>query len=306
MLLQKYNQAAHVSCDTCPPYSCWCCVSDCCDTLPCRQDEELVDDLIKRKRAEKQNFRDKNFPDRDDLEVYRCWDSDEWDTENRVAEEVTCELQGEWTPEQTKIIAGSMPKPDEVMCEAVTVNHEPPPKNSRGKRAKAVPEQGGPGSAPAVGGVPASGAGAVGGDIKSARQAAGATIKQIGHLLIDVSSWKTRLESAGVPTHVVDAYNQTSARWSTELHTLRADLEAVMITAVNKNAPADLLAEVKQVRRSDIMLLGVWVFVLVHSNYICTHDTDEAKDTIARFNTESTSVKRLAAPSGKSRNKAQP
>lgn len=199
------------------------------------QDPELVEDLISRKRKEKLVQKDPNFPDRQDLELYRCWDAQEWEQEDVGAEEFEVQTKVDadkhavsklvnahvFRPETTKEDQGIKPP-----------ENKPGSKRARkGGREKSEP----PAAAPLARSDVQPGA-----ELKAARQAAVKTLKELGSLLVDSSSWESRLKAANVPQPMVAAIAAAGIKWHETITQLRMDLESVLIQAINQGDPLPL------------------------------------------------------------------
>ena len=110
--------------------------------------------------------------------------------------------------------------------------------------------------------------------IKVARQSATKMLKEIGGLLVDTSSWESRLRAANVPQAMLAAVSETSATWHKTFSDLRMELERVLIDAVNNGNPL-LLQEA----------------------------LTKASNLTQQYRAESVTTKRLMAPAPKSRGK---
>ena len=201
------------------------------------QDESIVNDLIKRKRREKMNVRDKNFPDLPDLEVYKCWDATEWEDTDMGSEELHVKLDCDVDARELMQQYDQIFRPDSGL-ECVAVHDGKGTGRGTKRRGRGSVVQPGPpllesassggpspGSASSAGTSPTPGTpgstprppGRVPCPLRTARASAAKMISQIGGLLQDVASWPAKLTAAAVPSELVAAMTKTSTEWDAKL-----------------------------------------------------------------------------------------
>jgi hypothetical protein len=202
-----------------------------CIVLHHCEDEQLVDDLIARKCKEKMNVPDSNFPDRADLEVYKCWDSTEWEDTDMGIEEMNLRMDGILDEAQTKAMlkdGAALFRPDTTLGIKPTGPEDTvpnPKKRGRGKACVHAPVTPGAGSAAASSapGTPVSESPSTRKTplcpLRTARSQGSKQIAQLGVLLQDVASWPAKLVAQSVPDHLVSAMTQTSVEWDTKSQT---------------------------------------------------------------------------------------
>lgn len=196
------------------------------------QNVELVDSLIARKRAEKEVHKDKNFPERVDLECYRCWDADEWEKEDASLEETMTELQANVSVSQ---VQGLM-KADVFTC-ADPVYHKPTKKPRTTNTTPTTPSPGTPASLPEAVKV-----------MRVARQEAQKQLKELNNKSVDAGTWLSRLLEAHVPESMAKGFAAEADSWSTRFGALRARIENDTIAAVNASNAALLESAIEDSR----------------------------------------------------------
>lgn len=195
---------------------------------------ELVDQLIARKRADKEVWKDRNFPERQDLEQYRCWDSDSWDKEDVSREETDLEMRANVRAGEVKTLLKS-----DMFSVAEPVYNKPVKKN-RGASSSTPTGTPTP-STPGSDGVPDAVKA-----MRSLRQQATKHVKDIGSKCIDAASWETKLRQANVPESMVIALAAAGKEWQQKFEVAKKDIETATINAVNGGDIAELEAALEE------------------------------------------------------------
>lgn len=177
----------------------------------------MVDELITRKRAEGLAFPDRNFPQDATRCLFKCWDSEEYETEDAATEEMALETKTNAKREQTqKMLAAGV---FTASSELTALPKRKPQKNTN---------PGTPGSLPGTPGNESSKDTA-----KSLRQQATRQLKELSMLEVECTTWSRRLREAGVPEAMVAAMEVAATGWSETFGALRAKLQDTLITTVN-------------------------------------------------------------------------
>ena len=202
------------------------------------QDADTVAELIHRKTQEHMLCKDANFPTREDLTLYRCFDTTVWEEEDAGTEEIGLVLESTCSADSAKALLankGAMFQPDMGIDpiidqggenKAVETKAEERERKRRA-RARASGEAGpapgtpgpAPGPAPGTAGTPGQAA-KVPDPLKLARAEAARQIRDICGHLQQVQMWPAKLKEAHVPESVITAMTQTSSRWSAQFVTL--------------------------------------------------------------------------------------
>lgn len=218
--------------------------------------EELVNDLVERKRKEGLAFPDTNFPECKELEVYKCWDATLYETEDAAAEQLQLRLDGEAGEGTVQTLIQNQQHtfaPGEVHA---TASRPPASKQGRGKRRRGEPS-GCSQEAPASGGPPGSCQPRLppqrqpANQLKAARALVFRKVKHISSMVMEAQGWPAALIANKVPQEYMAATTRTSETWKARLTTLRSEMEQLLASATTDASVTELEDLLKTVANTE-------------------------------------------------------